>query len=55
MRKSSLENKPRWEEFEAVAKNQQAASPDKLADLFVQVATTFLLDQYPKSRVTLLI
>lgn len=47
-------NKPRWEEFEAVAKNQQAASPDKLADLFVQVTNdlSFAQTQYPKSRVT---
>lgn len=47
-------NKPRWEEFEAVAKNQQSASPDKLADLFVQVTNdlSFAQTQYPKSRVT---
>lgn len=47
-------NKPRWEEFEAVAKNPQSASPDKLADLFVQVTNdlSFAQTQYPKSRVT---
>jgi hypothetical protein len=48
------QNKPRWEEFEAVAKSQQTASPDKLADLFVQVTNdlSFTQTQYPKSRVT---
>jgi uncharacterized membrane protein SpoIIM required for sporulation len=47
-------NKPRWEEFEAVAKSQQTASPDKLADLFIQVTNdlSFAQTQYPKSRVT---
>jgi uncharacterized membrane protein SpoIIM required for sporulation len=47
-------NKPRWEEFETVAKNQQSAEPDKLADLFVQVTNdlSFAQTQYPKSRVT---
>lgn len=48
------QNKPRWEEFEVVAKNPQSASPDKLADLFVQVTNdlSFAQTQYPKSRVT---
>lgn len=48
------QNKPRWEEFEAVAKNPQSASPDRLADLFVQVTNdlSFAQTQYPKSRVT---
>jgi uncharacterized membrane protein SpoIIM required for sporulation len=47
-------NKPRWEEFEAVAKNYHQAPPDKLADLFVQVTNdlSFAQTQYPNSRVT---
>ena len=47
-------NKPRWEEFEAVAKNYHQAPPDKLADLFVQVTNdlSFAQTHYPNSRVT---
>lgn len=48
------QNKSRWEEFEAIAKNSQAAPPDKLADLFIQVTNdlSFSQTQYPNSRVT---
>ena len=56
MREASFikKNKVRWEEFERVAKNNQHAPPDKLADLFIQVTNdlSFAQTQYPKSRVT---
>lgn len=56
MRESAFiqRNKPRWEEFEKVVKNQGQASPDKLAELFIQVTDdlSFARTQYPKSRVT---
>ncbi len=48
------QNKPRWEEFEKVVKDQQAASPDRLAELFIQVTDdlSFARTNYPKSRTT---
>jgi uncharacterized membrane protein SpoIIM required for sporulation len=56
MRESAFiqRNKPRWEEFEKIVKNQQQAAPDKLAELFIQVTDdlSFARTQYPKSRVT---
>jgi uncharacterized membrane protein SpoIIM required for sporulation len=47
-------NKSRWEEFEKVLKNQRQASPDKLAELFIQLTDdlSFARTQYPKSRTT---
>lgn len=46
------QNKTRWEEFEMVVKNPQQASPDKLAELFIQVTDdlSFARTQYPESR-----
>jgi len=56
MRESAFiqRNKPRWEEFEKIVKDQQHAAPDKLAELFIQVTDdlSFARTQYPKSRVT---
>ena len=56
MRESAFiqRNKPRWEEFEKVAKDQRQASPDKLAELFIQITDdlSFSRTQYPKSRTT---
>lgn len=48
------QNKSRWEEFEHVVKNQQQASPDRLAELFIQVTDdlSFARTQYPDSRTT---
>ncbi|MCU0418954.1 MAG: stage II sporulation protein M [Cyclobacteriaceae bacterium] len=47
-------NKTRWEEFEKVVKNPSQASPDRLAELFIQVTDdlSFARTQYPKSRTT---
>jgi uncharacterized membrane protein SpoIIM required for sporulation len=49
------QNRSRWEEFEKVIKNPQQASPDRLAELFVQVTDdlSFARTQYPESRTTL--
>ena len=56
MRESAFiqRNKPRWEEFEKVVNNQHKASPDKLAELFIQITDdlSFSRTQYPKSRTT---
>ncbi len=48
------QNKKRWEEFERVIKSQQNASPDTLAELFIQVTDdlAFSRTQYPTSRTT---
>lgn len=48
------QNKKRWEEFEKVVKNRQSASPDVLAELFIQVTDdlSFSQTQYPTSRTT---
>ncbi len=55
MRESSFvsRNKNRWEEFEKTV-TQPAASPDKLAELFIQVTDdlSFSRTQYPNSRTT---
>ena len=55
MRESAFikQNKPRWEEFEKTVNNPQA-SPDKLAELFIQITDdlSFSRTQYPKSRTT---
>lgn len=47
-------NKARWEEFEREVKNQRSASPDKLAELFIQITDdlSFSRTQYPTSRTT---
>jgi uncharacterized membrane protein SpoIIM required for sporulation len=56
MRESAFiqRNKPRWEEFEKAMNGQQKASPDKLAELFIQITDdlSFSRTQYPKSRTT---
>jgi uncharacterized membrane protein SpoIIM required for sporulation len=56
MRESAFiqRNKPRWEEFEKVVKNQSTTSPDKLAELFIQITDdlSFSRTQYPASRTT---
>jgi uncharacterized membrane protein SpoIIM required for sporulation len=56
MRESAFikQNKARWEEFERVVKNQHAAPPDKLAELFIQITDdlSFSRTQYPESRTT---
>lgn len=56
MRESAFvkHNKARWEEFERVVKNQHAAPPDKLAELFIQITDdlSFSRTQYPESRTT---
>lgn len=56
MRESAFiqRNKPRWEEFEKIVNNQQAALPDKLAELFIQITDdlSFSRTQYPQSRTT---
>jgi uncharacterized membrane protein SpoIIM required for sporulation len=56
MRESAFvkHNKARWEEFERVVKNQNAAPPDKLAELFIQITDdlSFSRTQYPDSRTT---
>lgn len=55
MRESSFvsRNKSRWEEFEKTV-TQPAASPDKLAELFIQITDdlSFSRTQYPNSRTT---
>jgi uncharacterized membrane protein SpoIIM required for sporulation len=47
-------NKPRWEEFEKVVKDPQQASPDKLAELFIQVTDdlSFARTKFPNTRTT---
>lgn len=56
MRESSFvnRNKARWEEFEKIVNNQDRSSPDKLAELFIQVTDdlSFARTQYPTSRTT---
>lgn len=56
MRESAFikRNKPRWEEFEKVVQNLQSASPDRLAELFIQITDdlSFARTQYPTSRTT---
>lgn len=48
------QSKARWEEFEKTVKAQDLASPDKLADLFIQVTDdlSFSRTKYPESRTT---
>jgi hypothetical protein len=48
------QNHVRWEEFEKIAKRQQDANPDKLAELFIQITDdlAFARTQYPESRTT---
>lgn len=48
------QNKPRWQEFEQVAKNPKQTQPDKLAELFIQITDdlSFARTQFPQSRTT---
>jgi uncharacterized membrane protein SpoIIM required for sporulation len=48
------QNKARWEEFEKVVNKQQVATPDRLAELFIQVTDdlSFARTQYADSRTT---
>ena len=48
------QNKSRWEEFEKVVKDQRAAPPDRLAELFIQVTDdlSYSRTHYPDSRTT---
>jgi uncharacterized membrane protein SpoIIM required for sporulation len=48
------QNRPRWEEFEQIIKDQHKAEPDRLAELFVQVTDdlSFSRTQYPNTRTT---
>lgn len=48
------QHRPRWEEFEKVIKDPQHASPDRLAELFIQITDdlSFARTQYPESRTT---
>jgi len=48
------QNKARWQEFEKAVNNQRTASPDHMAELFIQVTDdlSFSRTQYPKSRTT---
>ncbi len=48
------QNKPRWEEFEKVVKDSHRSSPDKLAELFIQVTDdlSFAQTKYPQTRTT---
>src|SRR5262245_23219734 len=56
MRESAFiqRNRARWEEFEKYMSQPAAASPDKLAELFIQVTDdlAFSRTQYPESRTT---
>jgi len=46
------QNRDKWREFEVLLKDPQNASPDKLADLFVQISDdlSYARTFYPKSR-----
>jgi uncharacterized membrane protein SpoIIM required for sporulation len=48
------QNKARWEEFEKNLANQNGVSPDRIAELFIQVTDdlSFSRTQYPESRTT---
>ena len=48
------QNKSRWEEFEKVVKDQRAAAPDRLAELFIQITDdlSYARTHYPDSRTT---
>ena len=48
------QNKPRWEEFEIVVKHQRSASPDRLAELFIQITDdlSYSRTHYGDSRTT---
>lgn len=48
------QNKSRWDEFEKVVNKQRAATPDRLAELFIQVTDdlSYARTQYPESRTT---
>lgn len=48
------QNKARWEEFERIMSSDGSVSPDKLAELFIQITEdlSFSRTQYPDSRIT---
>lgn len=48
------QNKARWEEFEKIVKDQRAAAPDRLAELFIQVTDdlSYSRTHYGDSRTT---
>ena len=48
------QNKPRWEEFEKIVKDQRAAPPDHLAELFIQITDdlSYARTHYADSRTT---
>lgn len=48
------QNKLRWEEFEKVVQHNQQASPDRLAELFIQITDdlSFARTHYAESRTT---
>lgn len=48
------QNKSRWEEFERVVKDQRAAPPDRLAELFIQITDdlSYARTHYADSRTT---
>ena len=48
------QNKSRWEEFEKVVKDQRAAPPDRLAELFIQITDdlSYARTHYADSRTT---
>jgi uncharacterized membrane protein SpoIIM required for sporulation len=48
------QNKLRWEEFEKVVQHNQQASPDRLAELFIQITDdlSFAQTHYAESRTT---
>jgi uncharacterized membrane protein SpoIIM required for sporulation len=48
------QNKKRWEEFETIVKSQNSVSPDRLAELFIQITDdlSFSRTKYPESRTT---
>ncbi|MEJ1236612.1 stage II sporulation protein M [Chryseolinea sp. T2] len=48
------QNKARWEEFEKVVNRKQVGTPDRLAELFIQVTDdlSYARTQYPESRTT---
>src|SRR4051812_32595087 len=48
------QHKARWDEFEKVVNKQQVATPDRLAELFIQITDdlSYAQTQYPDGRTT---
>jgi len=48
------QNKDKWKDYEAVLRHAQAQSPDKLADLYIDVTNdlSFAYSHYPHSKIT---